>query len=77
MEYMGLRDIYPEHQTTIEIKEHRKYPNLLKKFMNEIALIIIKNCNRVWSTDITYIRIVKGFMCLAVIIDWQTKLFFL
>ena len=29
--------------------------------------------NQVWSTDITYIRLEKGFVYLAAIIDWNTK----
>ena len=73
MKYMGLRAIYPEPKTTIAIKEHKKYPYLLKQFKNKRGQVIIEKCNRVWSTDITYIRLAKGFVYLAAIIDWATK----
>jgi len=33
----------------------------------------ITRANQVWSTDITYIRIEKGFVYLAAIIDWHSK----
>ena len=33
----------------------------------------MKDRNKVWSTDITYIRLAKGFVYLAAIIDWSTK----
>ncbi|MBA1420611.1 MAG: transposase family protein, partial [Epsilonproteobacteria bacterium] len=29
--------------------------------------------NKVWSTDITYIKLEKGFVYLAAIIDWHSK----
>jgi len=73
MRYMGLRAIYPEPKTTVSAKEHRKYPYLLKQFKNDKGQVIVTERNRVWSTDITYIRLAKGFVYLAAIIDWATK----
>ncbi len=73
MKFMGLRAIYPEPKTTVAIKEHKKYPYLLKQFKNENGQVIIKETNKVWATDITYIRLTKGFVYLAAIIDWSTK----
>ena len=35
--------------------------------------MIIDTPNKVWSTDITYIKLEKGFVYLAAIIDWNTK----
>jgi putative transposase len=73
MKYMGIRAIYPEPKTTIANSEHKKYPYLLKKFKNHKNQVVITSPNSVWSTDITYIRLSKGFVYLAAIIDWGTK----
>ena len=73
MKFMGLRAIYPEPKTTVAIKEHRKYPYLLKQFKNKKSQVIVEKTNQVWATDITYIRLTKGFVYLAAIIDWRTK----
>jgi len=73
MEYMGIRALYPKHQTTQAYKEHYKYKYLLKEFKNEKNQVVIENPNQVWSTDITYIKLEKGFVYLAAVIDWNTK----
>jgi len=73
MEYMGIRALYPKHGTTQAYKEHYKYKYLLKEFKNDNNQVIIENPNQVWSTDITYIKLEKGFVYLAAVIDWNTK----
>jgi putative transposase len=72
-EYMGIKALYPKPKTTIANKEHKKYPYLLNEFKNENGQVIIDTPNKVWSTDITYIKLEKGFVYLAAIIDWNTK----
>jgi len=73
MEYMGIRALYPKHQTTQAYKEHYKYKYLLKEFKNDNNQVIIENPNQVWATDITYIKLEKGFVYLAAVIDWNSK----
>jgi len=73
MKYMGIEALYPKPKTTIANKEHYKYEYLLKEFRNEAGQIIIDRANKVWSTDITYIKLEKGFVYLAAIIDWHSK----
>jgi putative transposase len=73
MEYLCIRALYPKVKTTVANKEHKKYPYLLKEFKNDNNQVIIDTPNKVWSTDITYIRLEKGFAYLAAIIDWNTK----
>ena len=73
MAYMGIRALYPKARTTISNKEHKKYPYLLNEFKSDKNQVIIDTPNKVWSTDITYIRLEKGFAYLAAIIDWNTK----
>jgi putative transposase len=52
--------------TTISDEAHPKYPYKLKD-------IKIDKPNKVWSTDITYIKINGGTVYLAAIIDWYSK----
>jgi len=73
MKYMGIEALYPKPKTTTANKEHYKYPYLLKDFRNYAGQVIIEKINQVWSTDITYIKLEKGFVYLAAIIDWHSK----
>jgi putative transposase len=52
--------------TTISDDIHPKYPYKLKD-------VKINKPNKVWSTDITYIKINGGTVYLAAIIDWYSK----
>lgn len=63
---MGLEAIYPKPNLSKANLEHKKYPYLLK------GLEIIR-CDQVWSTDITYVRLKKGFVYLVAIIDWYSR----
>lgn len=73
MKFMGIKALYPKAKTTIANSEHKKYPYLLNEFKNDKNQVIIEKPNQVWSTDITYIKLAKGFAYLAAIIDWNTK----
>ena len=73
MKYMGIEALYPKPKTTTANKEHYKYPYLLKDFRDYAGLVVIEKTNQVWSTDITYIKLEKGFVYLAAIIDWHSK----
>jgi putative transposase len=73
MKYMGIEALYPKPKTTTANKEHYKYPYLLKDFRNDAGQVIIDRANKVWSTDITYIKLDKGDGYLAAIIDWHYK----
>ena len=62
MKEAGIRAIYPRPNTSANIKEHRRYPYLLRD-------IDITRPNQVWSTDITYIKLPTGFAYLVGILD--------
>jgi putative transposase len=62
MRRAGLRAIYPGKRTSISIKNHKKYPYLLRGK-------VIQFPNQVWATDITYIKLKTGFVYLVAIID--------
>jgi putative transposase len=66
MQKMCIQAIFPTKKTSISNKEHAIYPYLLKG-------VNIKGPNHVWSTDITYIRLEKGFAYLVAIIDWFSR----
>jgi putative transposase len=70
---MGIVALYPKPKTTIANKEHYKYPYLLKDFRDDAGRVVIEKTNQVWSTDITYIKLEKGFVYLAAVIDWHSK----
>ena len=66
MRLMGLQAIYQAPRTTTRHPEHRVYPYLLKG-------LAIERPNQVWSTDITYIPVQRGFLYLVAIMDWATR----
>ena len=66
MEIMGISAIYPKKNLSMSNKAHTKYPYLLRN-------LEISRPNQVWSTDITYIRLKKGFVYLTAIIDWHSR----
>lgn len=59
---MGLEAVYSKPKLSMANEENKIYPYLLKD-------VEIVNCNQVWATDITYIRLLKGFIYLVAIID--------
>ncbi|BCD92397.1 transposase [Francisella halioticida] len=73
MEFMGIKALYPKKKTTVINKQHKKYPYLLNVFKNETNQVVIDKANKVWSADITYIRLECGYAYLAAIIDWHSK----
>ena len=72
-EVLGIEALYPKKKTTKANNLDYKYPYLLNEFKNEKNQIVIDTPNKVWSGDITYIRLEKGYAYLSVIIDWHTK----
>ena len=63
---MGLQAIYPKPRTSMAAKGHKVYPYLLRN-------LAITRSNQVWSTDITYIPMLRGFMYLTAIMDWYSR----
>lgn len=66
MNKMGLEAIYPKRSLSQRDESHKIYPYLLSEMQITRPL-------QVWSADITYIRLVKGFMYLVAIIDWFSR----
>lgn len=66
MRRMGVEAIYPHPRTSKPHPEHHVYPYLLKG-------VDINHPNQVWAADITYIPMKRGFMYLAVVMDWYSR----
>jgi putative transposase len=66
MREMGLEAIYPKPHLSQSSSDHKKYPYLLK----DIEVI---RPNQVFCADITYIRMLKGFLYLVAIMDWFSR----
>lgn len=66
MRSMGLAGMAPGPNTSKAHPRHKVYPYLLR------GVPVIRP-NQVWSTDITYIRLARGFAYLVAIIDWYSR----
>ncbi len=66
MRLMGLEAIYPKPKTSKPHPEHKIYPYLLRGLK-------IRRSNQVWTTDITYIPLRRGFMYLVAVMDWYSR----
>lgn len=63
---MGLEAIYPKPRISLPGTGHKIYPYLLRG-------VPIVRPDQVWSTDITYIRLAKGFVYLVAVMDWFSR----
>ncbi len=66
MKTLGLVGMAPGPNTSKAHPQHKLYPYLLRG-------VDITQPNQVWSTDITYIRLPRGFVYLVAIIDWYSR----
>lgn len=66
MKVMGLQAIYPKKNLSKAASGHKIYPYLLRGLK-------IDSPDQVWSTDITYIRMLRGFLYLCAVIDWHSR----
>jgi putative transposase len=66
MREMGLVAIYPKPRLSAPGAGHRIHPYLLRG-------VAIARPNQVWATDITYIRLARGFVYLVAVMDWFSR----
>lgn len=66
MALLGLAGMAPGPNTSRPHPQHKIYPYLLRG-------VVVARPNQVWSTDITYIRLPRGFVYLAAVIDWYSR----
>lgn len=68
MRQMGLEAVYPRRKRGLSIPatQHKIYPYLLRD-------VEINRPDQVWSADITYIRMYRGWLYLAAVMDWFSR----
>jgi putative transposase len=68
MRQMGLEAVYPRRKRGLSIpdEQHKIYPYLLKD-------VRIGRPDQVWSADITYVRMYRGWLYLAAVMDWFSR----
>ena len=63
---MGIEALYRRPRTTKPEPGHKIYPYLLRG-------VAVTRPNQVWAIDITYIPMARGFVYLAVVLDWFSR----
>jgi len=63
---MGLEALCPKPNTSAKHPENKVYPYLLRN-------LAITHSNHVWCTDITYIRMARGWAYLVAVMDWFSR----
>jgi putative transposase len=66
MRRMGIEALYRRPRTTKAEPGHKIYPYLLRG-------VEITQPNQVWAMDITYIPMERGYVYLAVVLDWFSR----
>jgi len=66
MRELELAGMAPGPATGVRHAQHKVYPYLLRS-------VAVAKPNHVWSTDVTYIRLARGFAYLVATIDWYSR----
>jgi len=66
MREMGIAGITPGPNLSRRAQDHRLFPYLLRE-------LVIERPNQVWGIDITYIRLLGGWLYLVAVIDWFSR----
>jgi len=66
MRLRGLEALYPRKRTSVPSPSHRVFPYLLRN-------LAVNNRNQVWTADITYMPMARGFLYLVAILDWASR----
>lgn len=66
MKILGIVSTAPKPKTSNPAKRNKTYLYLLKG-------VVINRSNQVWTADITYVPMEKGFGYLVAIMDWHAR----
>jgi putative transposase len=67
MRRMGIEALYVKPRLSASHPGYLKYPYLLRG-------LAITQANQVWSADITYLPMARGFCYLVAILDWASRM---
>jgi len=66
MRLMGLEAIYPKRSLSRVAPGAKRYPYLLRG-------VQVSHPDQVWAADITYIRLLHGYLYLVAVLDWASR----
>jgi transposase InsO family protein len=66
MQGRGIEAVYRRPRTSAPARDHKIFPYLLRG-------MTIDRANQVWASDITYVRMARGFIYLTAVMDWFTR----
>ncbi len=66
MRILGVEALYPKPRLSRPQAGHTLYPYLLR----DVAIV---RPNQVWSSDITYVPLQRGFLYLVAVMDWYSR----
>lgn len=66
MKRISTQALYRKPNSSKPAPGHRIYPYLLRN-------LPVTRANQVWAMDLTYVRMARGFVCLAAVIDWFSR----
>ena len=66
MREMGIAGIVPGPNTSKQAADHRVFPYLLRH-------VTASYPNHVWGIDITYVRLLNGWVYLVAVLDWFSR----
>ena len=66
MQEMGIEGIHPGPHLSKRAQQNRIYPYLLRNVTAQYP-------HHIWGVDITYIRLLGGWMYLVAVIDWYSR----
>ena len=66
MRLMGIEALYPKPSLSRPAPGHEIHPYLLRS-------MVISRPDQVWSSDITYVPIRRGFLYLTAVMDWYSR----
>jgi putative transposase len=66
MRVMGLEAIYPKRRLSRPASGFQRYPYLLRDLR-------IERPDQVWAADVTYVRLLRGYVYLVAVVDWFSR----
>jgi putative transposase len=66
MRRMGIEAVGPKRRTTVVAAGHKVYPYLLRG-------VEVTRIDQVWSSDITYVPMRRGWLYLTAVMDWRSR----